>query len=99
MNVISHFTSPLDVAEHAAETSIKILNTAIECHGTAAWVLAGGSSPLLAYEIIAAKYANVVDWSKVSLIIGDERMVPFGNPDSNWGVLFQRSPHTHSLHK
>jgi 6-phosphogluconolactonase len=50
-------------------------------------VLAGGSSPMSAYRVIVAEYADALDWSKVVAVIGDERAVGVESPDSNWGQV------------
>jgi 6-phosphogluconolactonase len=83
MNVFS-FASPQLVAEAAAARTIDILSSAIHDNGHASWVLAGGSTPELAYEVIASKYLHALDWSKVTFLIGDERIGPLDGPDNNW---------------
>jgi 6-phosphogluconolactonase len=42
--------------------------------------LAGGSTPAATYEQLAARD---VDWSQVTIWLGDERWVPHDHPDSN----------------
>ena len=75
------------LAEAAAENAVEILNLAIAETGRAVWVLAGGSSPVAAYKILVKAYADAVDWSKVVVLIGDERFVAADHPDSNWGAI------------
>lgn len=87
MPEIQTLLTPADVAEAAALDAVATLSIAIEERGQAVWVLAGGSSPLVAYKKIAAEYADMLDWSKVTLLIGDERLVPINDPDSNWGQI------------
>jgi len=72
------------IGEAAAAKTVAALNQAIESYGTAVWVLAGGTAPMIAYKVLATKYQNAVDWSKVIVLIGDERCVPLNDPDSNW---------------
>lgn len=74
----------LAVAEMAATKTVNFLQQTIESNGEAIWVLAGGSSPMLAYQLIAAKYSQSIDWTKVKLVLGDERCVPTDHNDSNW---------------
>lgn len=71
------------LAQRAAHDIIQDLNATIRAKGTATWVIAGGSSPMAAYRLIAADIHSV-DWSKVTFVIGDERCVAFDSPDSNW---------------
>lgn len=72
------------IGELAASKTAETLNKAIKNHGNAVWVLAGGTAPLAAYRILAEQYQDAVDWSKVVVLIGDERCVPFDDVDSNW---------------
>jgi len=46
-------------------------------------VLTGGSSPRRAYELAAERNA---DWSGATTWFSDERCVPTGHPDSNYGM-------------
>lgn len=63
---------------------IATVNIAIRKNGDCSVVLSGGSSPKKLYQLLAAdEYKNNVDWSKVSFFFGDERYVPFDNPDNN----------------
>ncbi|WP_181397137.1 6-phosphogluconolactonase [Cryobacterium arcticum] len=87
MAAIEKFETSADVAAEAARSAIAVLQQAIETFGDARWVLAGGSSPMSAYKIIVAEYADALDWSKVTAVIGDERAVGVDSPDSNWGQV------------
>lgn len=72
------------VAETAAELVCKSLTDAIAAYGQAVWVLAGGTAPMDAYRILAAKYEAKIDWEHIWVAMGDERCVPIGHTDSNW---------------
>ncbi len=84
---IKQFPLASDVAAEAAHSAVATLGDAIARHGRAVWVLAGGSSPMAAYRILGTDYVSSVDWSKVTVLIGDERSVPVDHPDSNWGQI------------
>lgn len=73
------------LAQKAAETVVADLNEAITRQGSANWTIAGGSLPPVAYGMLAETAADKVDWTKVSFVVGDERLAPFASEDSNWG--------------
>ncbi|MEB0287499.1 6-phosphogluconolactonase [Cryobacterium sp. 10S3] len=81
-----HATSA-DVARAAALDAVTVLDRAIREYGSATWVVAGGTSPTLAYRTLVNELADSLDWSKVTAVIGDERVVPIDDPDSNWGLI------------
>ncbi len=58
------------------------LRAAIGERGGASFVLAGGGTPLAAYAALAA--APGIDWARVHLFWGDERLVPPDDPGSNY---------------
>lgn len=59
-------------------------NEAISKNGQFSVALSGGSSPKKLYEVLASKYADDLDWSKVYFFFGDERYVPHNHTDSNY---------------
>ena len=89
MSDIRVFDDPTLLAKAAAKQTIDILNDAIEVYGSAVWVLAGGSTPLLAYGIISANHEKDIDWSKVTIVMGDERIGTLNGPYSNWYAIHE----------
>ena len=89
MSTMQLFDDKTSLAYAAARQAVNILHATIEKKGRAVWVLAGGSTPLLAYKIIAGEYRDALDWTKVTVIIGDERIGPLDNPDNNWHTIDQ----------
>ena len=74
------------LAEAAARSAIADLQAAVDQHDSATWVLAGGSTPLAAYRRLAASDLRAgVEWDLVRVAMGDERLVPADDPESNWG--------------
>jgi 6-phosphogluconolactonase len=52
------------------------------------WALAGGSTPRRLYQYLAQpSVAGLLDWSRIHLFWGDERCVPFNNPQSNYFMI------------
>ncbi len=77
------------LAVAAAKQTITLLRQAITDTGSGIWVLAGGSTPLEAYQVIADRYIDAIDWSKVTILLGDERIAPLDSADSNWHQIEQ----------
>ena len=75
-----------ELAETAARLALADLETAIDANGTCTWVLTGGGTPLGAYRRLARHdLRDSVEWGRVRVAMGDERCVPLGDPESNWG--------------
>jgi len=74
------------LAETAARHAVADLEAAVEAHGSATWVLTGGTTPTAAYRRLAAHDLRTgIEWDRIRVAMGDERSVPVGHPDSNWG--------------
>ena len=57
-----------------------IIESAIDARGAAVVALAGGKTPLPIYEKLAQAK---IDWKRVTIVPGDDRLVPLGDPLSN----------------
>ena len=57
-----------------------IIESALDARGAAVIALAGGKTPLPIYEQLAQAK---LDWKRVTIVPGDERLVPLGDPLSN----------------
>lgn len=84
------------LAAAAAGHLRRLLADAIAARG-AAWIaLAGGRTPRAVYEHLARDGAPAIDWPRVHVAFGDERLVLPGHADSNYGMaraaLFDRVP-------
>ncbi|MDT0621879.1 6-phosphogluconolactonase [Croceitalea vernalis] len=51
--------------------------------------LSGGSTPKLIFDVLATKYGNQIDWSKINFYWGDERCVPPIDDQSNFKMTFE----------
>ena len=88
------FESPDQVAEVAAG----IVAEAIES-GIRTLVLAGGSTPKKAYQLLAAR---PLEWGRISVLFGDERCVRPDDPESNYWMAKQElldAVHPGSVHR
>ena len=61
-----------------------VIESALDARGSAVIALAGGKTPFPAYEKLAQAK---LDWKKVTIIPGDERIVKLGDPMSNVTAL------------
>ncbi|MDF7774007.1 6-phosphogluconolactonase [Sphingomonas sp. AOB5] len=69
-----------EMAEAVAGDIGFIIESAIDARGAAVIALAGGKTPLPIYEKLAKAK---IDWKRVTIVPGDDRMVPLGDPLSN----------------
>jgi 6-phosphogluconolactonase len=70
----------LATAEEVAEAAAAEIAEALR-DGALTLVLAGGTTPKRAYELLAELD---VEWGRVTVLFGDERCVPPDHPDSNY---------------
>jgi 6-phosphogluconolactonase len=78
---------PEALARHAARDLAASIATARAERGVAHVCLAGGSTPMRCYELVDAQ---LDDWTGVHLWYGDERCVPYDDPESNHGQVKER---------
>ncbi len=76
---------PEALAEAAAARFVDAARASIAAHGRFAVALAGGHTPAATYRLLAATAA--VEWARVHLFWGDERLVPPDHPDSNYRMV------------
>lgn len=79
-----------DAATLAAATARRLamlLRDGCHRHGTAHFCLTGGQTPRDTYvQLARAAPKDTVDWNRVHLFWGDERLVPPDHEDSNFGM-------------
>jgi 6-phosphogluconolactonase len=68
------------MAEQVAGDIAFVIESALEAHGSARIAIPGGSTPELIYQRLLR---SVLDWSKVTLIPTDDRLVDLDDPLSN----------------
>lgn len=74
------YDSADEMAEAVAGDVGFIIESAIDARGAAVIALGGGKTPLPIYEKLASAK---IDWKRVTIIPGDDRIVPLGDPLSN----------------
>ena len=79
-------SDPGELSRSAADEFSRLAEEAIGKRGLFSVVLAGGSTPLGLYALLAndSQYRNRVDWAKIHFFFSDERHVPPDHPLSNF---------------
>jgi len=75
----------LDDPEAVAAATADLVARAIE-GGLRTLVLAGGSTPRRAYQLLAER---PLPWGRVAVLFGDERCVPADDPESNYWMAHE----------
>ena len=79
------FDSAKEMAEQVAGDIGFVIESALEAHGDARIAVPGGSTPDLVYAQLAKR--KDIDWSRVTLIPTDDRLVPLADAQSNYRKL------------
>lgn len=76
------------VAQAAADRFRDLAHGAISAFGVFRVALSGGSTPKAVYELLAGEpYRSAIEWNKIDLFWGDERVVPQSDPNSNYRMV------------
>ncbi len=79
--LIEHIgVTPGQMAQQIADE----LRTAIEARGQATLAVSGGKSPIALFEQLREQ---TLDWSRVTVLLVDERCVPYDHADSNTALV------------
>ena len=74
------------ILHNLTESIVDSLNSGISSNDRASLVVCGGNSPLQLYKNLRSKN---LDWSKVSIFLGDDRVLPADHKDSNNFLIHQ----------
>jgi len=86
--MIQIYKTARETIKALADHFVQIVKSAIKEKGRCAVVLSGGSSPQKLYELLASPgYSRQIDWDKIYFFFGDERYVPFNDPESNGNMV------------
>ncbi len=84
---INIFPAPFEMAEALALELISRINDAGKKGRALNIALSGGNTPGLLYSVLANHFSTAADWRFAHLFWGDERCVPPGHADSNYGAV------------
>lgn len=76
-----------EVAVAARDWFVTQAQKAIAERGKCIVALSGGSTPKRLYELLAEVDEGSIDWEKIHLFWGDERVVPANHADSNYRMV------------
>jgi 6-phosphogluconolactonase len=74
------------LADATAAHVRRVVHDAIAARGRCHLALAGGRTPRAVYERLAIDGTPSLDWTRVHVWFGDERLVPPDHADSNYGM-------------
>jgi 6-phosphogluconolactonase len=83
------YGTPQELAETFASDLVNRINRTGKKKSLFTIALSGGNTPKLLFKILADKYKESVDWSVVNFFWVDERCVPPGDTESNYGMTRQ----------
>src|SRR5438270_1319775 len=81
------FSDPAALARYVAEW---MTSAPVAAKSSFRVSLSGGSTPKALYQLLASdKFRNRFPWHLVSWYFGDERLVPYDSPDSNYRMVHE----------
>ncbi len=73
--------------EAVAHRTVHAIEAAIAERGRCAWALSGGRTPVDAFRKLAAEpYRSSMEWDRLDVFWGDERVVPADHAESNYNA-------------
>jgi 6-phosphogluconolactonase len=88
--IVKIFPTPYELAEKFAEEMVNMIKESADQKKFFTIALSGGSTPELLFQILGEKYAETIPWQYVHFFWGDERCVPSGNIESNFGMAREK---------
>jgi 6-phosphogluconolactonase len=87
-NMLHIYETADETIKGLADYFVQTINTAIKEKGRCAVALSGGNSPKKLYKLLGSPdYSRQIDWDKIYFFFGDERFVPFTDPENNGNMV------------
>ena len=78
------------LAQAAAEQIVNVCASALTRHECVSLALCGGSTPRAIYSLLGqGAYSAQLDWRRLHIFWGDERLVPPDHPESNYLMAWE----------
>ena len=85
--ILRILSGPVELAGAACGRIEEIIDHSLGERGVCSVALSGGETPRAVYRLLAAdKYKVSINWTRVHVFFGDERLVPPDDPESNFGM-------------
>ena len=86
-----HIFKSADELNHAvAEWIVGLIKSTLSDSDRFCWLLSGGNTPKQLYTLLATDpYKKNINWSKLHIFFGDERVVPFSDERNNGNMAYQ----------
>jgi 6-phosphogluconolactonase len=77
------------VCETLAAWIVQLINKTLEVKEKFTWALSGGETPKKLYQLLASDQFSIkINWSRIHIFWGDERVVPFSDERGNARMAF-----------
>lgn len=73
--------------QYTAERIVRMASATLEINDRFSIALSGGNTPKPLYEMLAQKFNQYLDWSRIHLFFGDERWVAPDSEQSNYHMV------------
>lgn len=84
------FSDPEALSVGAAEWIIELIGRKLTSQQDFSWLLSGGNTPRKLYSVLSTEhYRSRIDWNKLQIFFGDERMVAFEDERNNGRMAYQ----------
>jgi len=94
-HIVEYCSDQEGIGERAASHIYNLYKKSITQKGTFTLVLSGGKTPeVLHRRLVSHDFKSKFSWDRVSIFWGDERYVPWDDPESNYGMA-ERTLLTH----
>ena len=88
--LVAVFKSQEEAVAFAAEDFRNFVKATLKEHNSFSVALSGGTTPKLIFEKIAQlDLVDPLQWSKIHVFFGDERVVPPDHPESNYHMAYE----------
>ncbi|KLO22364.1 6-phosphogluconolactonase [Marinitoga sp. 1155] len=86
--MIFEYNNLNDMSFDAAKTVYNFYTYYIKKQNFFTFVLSGGNTPKILYQILASQYSESINWNKVYIFFGDERYIDIDSEYSNYKMAY-----------